>query len=961
MSQASVHLCIDISDPWFGLRVKLVWIEPLPQGAHKVEVLDPLHSGFNQSALFRKIQKHPNGYLLGHFSRIAVEKYFFQSGISHLDLLDFRNMQPSERRLVASRYIGMVYDSLRYLQESNTHNLSYWISGIGKTKEEKQKLFKLKVFPSPVSIQLQAVQRSSEIEFKFYYSFESSTYVEPDLQFWGKLLIHNSTLYLAQNPKLFNEFYQRHPTGKGIISQKDFPNYYVDFLASFLRKYHLSIPLGLEKEVEIITPECQVHVKEYMQDFLMLTPQYRYGAQVLEYNDDKTLKPDSSVGHAAILLRDLDFEKAFYDKVQALHTSFKSQLSNSFFYLPFKEVLKNQWFVKATRQLNEEGVTVTGVEDLKTFKLDRLHPSLDVQLTLGNNCVEMRPVVQWGNQEASLRNLRSAILANQRFVPLPDGTLGILPDAWVEDYGVFFRIGSFESNHIRLSLLHLQLFKGKSVMQSFPKPILEKMEQVEAHLQEAHTLLTPIPASIQATLRDYQAEGFRWMIRLHTLGWGGCLADDMGLGKTLQTITFLQYLIDSGSTKPHLVVCPVSLIFNWETELRKFAPTISFITYTSQQRDLHPPDTPHYQVVISSYGMVRSDIELFAAIEWGYIVLDESHTIKNPAAATTMALMELQSDNKLILSGTPLQNNTFDLYSQFSFVNPGLLGTREQFKQYFALEIDKNGNQSRSLQLRSILEPFILRRTKEQVAKDLPARSEIVLWCEMTEPQRAIYDLMRKDYRKTLAQKFSEEGIEKSSMHIMEALLRLRQICDDPRLVPTHKQSDSTGVKIDTLISEIEENGSNHKVLVFSQFVEMLHLIRARLEQDRIEFAYLDGSTPQEDRQKQVQLFQEDAQVRVFLISLKAGGVGLNLTQADYVYLVDPWWNPAAEQQAIDRAHRIGQTKPVFAYKMICKNSVEEKIMLLQEKKSKLAKDLISSEPSFFKSLSAEDIDYLLS
>jgi non-specific serine/threonine protein kinase len=433
----------------------------------------------------------------------------------------------------------------------------------------------------------------------------------------------------------------------------------------------------------------------------------------------------------------------------------------------------------------------------------------------------------------------------------------------------------------------------------------------------------------------------------------------MGLGKTLQTISFIKFVKDKYPGSTQLVVCPTSLIFNWENELQKFCPDIKYHTHYGLQREFSENEFSAYDVILTSYGVVRNDIEDLSGFLWQYIILDESQAIKNPDARVTKAILQLRSVNRVILSGTPIQNNTSDLFAQFNFLNPGLLGSREFFNREFSQPIDKLGSKEKTQHLKKLIHPFTLRRTKEQVAKDLPDKTITVLWCTMEAEQRKLYNQYRDGYRNKLLKKIDEQGIAKSGMDVLEGLLRLRQICDHPALV-TKKEDETMGsVKIEELTREIQENAGDHKLLIFSQFTEMLRLIRKQFEGSGISFCYLDGSTTLPHRQEQVTKFQEDESVKAFLISLKAGGVGLNLTVADYVYIVDPWWNPAAEQQAIDRAHRIGQTRKVFAYKMICKDSVEEKILQLQERKKMLADDLIQEDAGFVKNLSRDDIEFL--
>jgi SNF2 family DNA or RNA helicase len=417
-------------------------------------------------------------------------------------------------------------------------------------------------------------------------------------------------------------------------------------------------------------------------------------------------------------------------------------------------------------------------------------------------------------------------------------------------------------------------------------------------------------------------------------------------------------------------------LYNWEAEMKKFVPDLSSYLHYGAGRELDQETFSRARVILTSYGMLRSDIRQLSAWKFGYVILDESQAIKNPASVARRAVQQLRSRNRLALSGTPVQNSTFDLYAQMDFLNPGMLGSQDFFRAQFATAIDRNGDAAAAARLRKLVYPFILRRTKEQVARDLPDKTEMILWCEMGEEQRRIYDQFKESYRAALLDRIGEEGMGKSSIYILEGLTKLRQICDSPALLkggPAGAGSaglaagaagggyPNVSAKLEELIREIEENVGHHKALVFSQFTSMLQLIRLALEEKGIPYLYLDGGVPADERRRVVSQFQAEDDTRIFLISLKAGGVGLTLTAADYVYLVDPWWNPAAEQQAIDRSHRIGQEKKVFAYRMICRDTVEEKILQLQERKKRMAGDLIADEAGFVKTLTREDVDYLFS
>ncbi|NQX86923.1 MAG: DEAD/DEAH box helicase [Flavobacteriaceae bacterium] len=421
---------------------------------------------------------------------------------------------------------------------------------------------------------------------------------------------------------------------------------------------------------------------------------------------------------------------------------------------------------------------------------------------------------------------------------------------------------------------------------------------------------------------------------------GGILADDMGLGKTLQVISFITYLKEYyKKATPHLVVVPTSLIFNWENEIKKFSPSLKVHKYVGIERNTKHLSILKADIILTTYGTLINDIEVLKEITYNWIILDESQAIKNPNSKRYKAARLLQGENRLALTGTPIENNTFDLYAQMNFLNPGLLGTMSHFKKEFSDPIDKDRNKEASELLSKMIHPFLLRRTKKQVATELPEKSESILYCEMGDKQRKVYEHFKEKYKNYLLEKIDENGAARSQMYVLEGLTKLRQICNCPSLLNEEEDFGKSSVKLDILIDNIKLKTSQHKVLVFSQFTSMLHLIQERLDNENIAYEYLDGKT--KNREKKVSNFQNDDTLMVFLISLKAGGTGLNLTKADYVFLVDPWWNPAVESQAIDRSHRIGQTKQVIAYRMICKDTIEEKIMALQKNKKEVSNSVI--------------------
>lgn len=748
------------------------------------------------------------------------------------------------------------------------------------------------------------------------------------------------------------------------------------YVLPWLAKYPVDISDKLNIIMSAATMQPHVALSELNESNLMIRGEFTYEDAVVEYTaeenvlieeeESKDERSDSfkgnvhrnNAGKLRIVRRDKEGEKRLHEYLRALHPSFSKQYNNSYYYLPFDEVMRKGWFIGLLRNVQEQGYPIHGLSGLQKFRYSSHTPQFVIGVTSNVDCFDVKINVHWGDQEVPLKEIRMAIMNWQDTIMLADGTLGHIPEEWARQYGLLLRTGKEHNGVLRVSKMHFALLED--IPEHMDDVSRREMEERKKKLLGYDSIeKVALSGEINASLRPYQLSGFHWMQALDELGWGGCLADDMGLGKTLQTISFIQFVKEKYPGSTQLVICPTSLIFNWESELQKFAPSLKFRRHYGTQRELKEEHIEDVDVVLTSYGMVRNDIERLSGVGWQYIILDESQFIKNPDARTTRAILQLRSVNRIILSGTPVQNNTFDLFSQFNFLNPGQLGNREFFNREFAVPIDKFGNKEKAQYLRKLIHPFTLRRTKEQVAKDLPDKTVTVLWCTMEASQRKLYNEYRDGYRSKLLKKIDDEGIAKSGLDVLEGLLRLRQICDHPVLVNDSEEQRDSSVKINELIREVTENAGDHKLLIFSQFTQMLHLIRDEFERTGIKHCYLDGSTSLNKRQEEVERFQKDDAIKAFLISLKAGGVGLNLTTADYVYIVDPWWNPAAEQQAIDRAHRIGQQRKVFAYKMICKDSVEERILQLQERKKNLADDLIREDANFVKTLSREDVEFL--
>lgn len=841
------------------------------------------------------------------------------------------------------------WDGLKILAEGETFSKS----NLQEIQFAEEPVYAdLKVLYSEKFITVQVLFR--DVDHKVIISVD-----DEKKMYYGRLIYTKSKLYLNNNHKLA-EFLISMPYGELKIPTK----YQNKVLKELLYPLSANFGVKLPEELSVIMKELEmlpaVHLREFEEKFLIIEPKFHYGDYELGVQDDEDYFVEEE-GQKYILLRNKEEESAFIEYLKSMHSIFRTQNYLPYFTIPFDDVMKNNWFLNFSRDLMAKGIKMIGFSELKKFKYNTTKPTWDMKISSGIDWFDVKITAMWGDQEMSFRDIKKAIQSGQNFVVLGDGSFGMLPEEWLAKYSNLFRFGVDDKDGLKINKKQFNIVEALFDQIDNEEVLAEINDKKQKLLNIDKIKMQEIPETIQATLRPYQVTGYQWMQVLDEISWGGCLADDMGLGKTLQAITFLAFVKKKYGNVTSLIVCPTSLIFNWESELKKFAPELNFHIFYGLDRTFDDDHFNEYDIIITSYGIVRNDIERLMKFEWEYVILDESQAIKNPDAISTKAVQLLKSRNKFILSGTPLQNNTYDIYAQFNFLNPGMLGAREFFRQEFANPIDKNGDKDAGMMLRKMITPFILRRTKAEVAPDLPEKTESVLWCQMDKTQKSMYDEYKDYYRNALMQKIEKEGMGKAGMYILEGLLRLRQICDDPRLIKDKDVKPTKGIKIKELMREIEENMGNHKMLVFSQFTEMLALIKEEFDASNVKYCYLDGSTAAHERKNQVEIFQNDPNIHVFLISLKAGGVGLNLTEADYVYLVDPWWNPAVEQQAIDRTHRIGQKNKIFAYKMICKDSVEEKIMVLQEKKLAISKEIIQEDTAFFKSLSKDDINFLFS
>ncbi|MFT5193430.1 MAG: non-specific serine/threonine protein kinase [Candidatus Promineifilaceae bacterium] len=685
-----------------------------------------------------------------------------------------------------------------------------------------------------------------------------------------------------------------------------------------------------------------------------------------EYNDNVSKRDESrTTGLNFIRVkRNLEFEFGIAQQLSSPSSGLKkSAASNEMGVFTLRSNTKPiDFLLKKVPNLTAEGYEVFGEENLSSVRVNRNTPSMSLTVSSGIDWFDVQTLVMFGDIQVKLPELRRVLRKKERFIKLADGSIGEIPEDWVEKYKHLFNLGEQTNEGTRFGQYHLTLIDQ----------LLGDADQVsldatyEARLKKLKDFSgikpVPLPDGFRGELRPYQKAGYDWLHFLQEFHFGGCLADDMGLGKTVQMLAFLASVCqENPGQAAALIVMPRSLLTNWEREAEKFTPNLKTHIHFGLDRDMGLFD--QYDIIFTTYGTMRRDIEILRNYKFSTIVLDESQAIKSPAAQVSKAARLLVGERRFTMSGTPVENSTFELWSQFAFLNPGLLGRIDYFKREFGNPIEKKQDEETAQFLQGMVFPFILRRTKGQVAPDLPPRTDEIVYTDMEDAQRLFYNNIRDDYRAQILGVVENKGVQGARMKVLEGLLRLRQICNHPKLV--NQTYDGGSAKMDYLLEHLTnlavpaEDGKPHKALVFSQFVQMLKLLGPELKKRNLRFAYLDGSTTK--RQEQIDAFQNDPDIPFFLISLKAGGVGLNLTAADYVIHIDPWWNPAVEMQATDRTHRIGQDKPVFVKKLITRNSIEEKILELQQRKQKLVDRLIATESSFFKDLTPEDIQVLFS
>jgi superfamily II DNA or RNA helicase len=811
--------------------------------------------------------------------------------------------------------------------------------------------------------------RRSETETRYFPTIKYQG-LRIDFMFKEAQIVSNQPAWLLLNDMIY--FFEQAIEGKKLlpflnkryitIPKSTEETYFEKFVSPLIEKYHVYAE-GFEIKTEKHEPIPTIKIIYVDGGISQLQLYFKYGSYAFVMGNEKKvtvrlLKEDDNYIFTRIK-RDTAFEKQKFSLLLDMGLKKTSALFHNLEVLTDRDEDQSyaiiNWVNEHISILKNAGFEIEQHTGTKKFLL--AVNKIDFEIKEDNDWFDINAIVYFGTHAVPFLSLKQHILHKKREFTLPDGTIAIIPEKWFSKYGSIFSL-SDGGKSLKLKKHHIGLINELAEDGITSITLSRKLQRLNDFENIADVQM---PANFKGDLRSYQKAGYNWFSFLREYHFGGCLADDMGLGKTIQTLAMLQKLKEesdlTGTHSPSLIVMPTSLIYNWLNEAKKFTPKLKIHAHTGSSRDKDVSLFSDYDIVITTYGITRVDIDLLKDFYFSYIILDESQNIKNPSSKSFKAVKTLKSKYKLILSGTPVENSVSDLWTQLTFLNPGLLGTQAFFNEEYVQAIEKRKDEEKARKLQAIIKPFVLRRTKEQVAAELPSKTEQVFYCNMSEDQASYYEKTKSAYRNDLLSSMDDGTYAQKQVQLLQGLTMLRQLANHPVMIDESYESDSG--KFENVIHTLDNVlKGGHKVLIFSQFVKHLNIFKNYFVQEDISFAYLDGAT--KNRGEIVAEFQQNTELKVFLISIKAGGVGLNLTQADYVFILDPWWNPAVEQQAIDRSHRIGQDKKVFIYKFIAKDTVEEKILALQNRKKRLASSLITTEESFFKSLSKEDIREIL-
>ncbi|SKB54860.1 Helicase conserved C-terminal domain-containing protein [Sphingobacterium nematocida] len=771
----------------------------------------------------------------------------------------------------------------------------------------------------------------------------------------NKTVLFIDDFYIEQ---VLNKF--KHSDFKVFVLKQDIECFYEDIIKPLLERFPVQFS-SFRPESDYMSTSSVEMLRildlNVSDDYLHLEAKVAFGdiaVPILDYQNPQILW--SCDNQLMVAKRNYNEELEFASFVASQHELFNDESTSHSWRLPLVSIAKTSWIERLKRSCRENQIKLNLDRIQLGSKYYPYEPKWKVRdvLTHGN-FLHIQLSFNLGNLSLDLSGFERYLFDKKNWYIVNSDQYVYISDSLRSMFIPLFSQGRIEGEY--LVLTSAQCLSFQAVLEKIdPSIINEGLRSRREKLENMKEIpLVSVPATIKATLRPYQLAGLSWMAFLQEFQWGGILADDMGLGKTLQVISLLEYYYERNpNSGPSIIIVPNSLLFNWQNEFQKFAPAREIVIYHGTKRkDIS--ELGEGSVVLTTYGTAMADVLFLRNLVFSYMILDESQAVKNRNSKRFEYLYDLKSSYRIAMTGTPIENGIQDIYAQMTLVNPGFFGNYRAFNNAYKGIAQEESRDETLGSLQKMIQPFMLRRTKMQVALDLPDKMETTLLVDMLPAQRKVYDKYRKIYQGEVADNLNSADPSKSKFVAMEALNKLRQICNSPALLKD-ESFNSDSIKLDQIEEILSEVVPGHKVLLFSFFTSMLQLVEERVKAKEVGYAYLDGKLSQQQRQEAVERFQGDESCRVFLISLKAGGTGLNLTAADYVYILDPWWNPAVEVQAIDRCYRIGQEKHVNAYKIVCKDSVEEKILVLQEHKKQLADGLILDETNLMKTLSKEEL-----
>lgn len=888
--------------------------------------------------------------LIEEFSPNQITKRFSKKDIKPAQFLKkFLSQENTEKLLkpYLEMRISKILDKLRgttiYLRERD-HPAQY--------------PFKIEHFPATVSFHF---KRTEEGTTYWPEILHNKTYVRPSST--DSFLLCNEGSWLAIGKTIYH--FEQDIEGKRLvpfltkrtikIPKASEKAYYQKFVRHTAELYP-TVFRGLHIRKANKQPSFKGFISSTATDKVLLKVQYENTLIDIDSKKLKVIEIEKNGNDFAIIELDRDFEKEQEIRQLLNDINFVYKKNSRFETLGGENAIQlvNENF----ELLNENGITIELLDFEQVYFLGK--PSIEIGLNEKIDWFDINAVIRFGKFEIPFFKIKKNILNNDPEFVLPDGSIGLIPEEWFARFRYVFAFAEKGEEGIILNKQHFGLVSDEMNQLQQPK-ITNKPHELRLN------------GSLAKTLRPYQKEGFDWLAQLSANNLAGVLADDMGLGKTLQTIALLDavyqeevadkeqtdlFTFSSTEVEPTLIVVPSSLIHNWASEIRRFSDQLTFHIHAGQHRNQDPLMFKRHHIIITTYGLLRNDFDFLSSIKYRYLILDESQVIKNPISKIAKVVNQIQASHRLALTGTPIENSLSDLWSQMNFLNKGLLGSYNFFKSEFVSPIEKHHDESKKEKLKKLVFPFVLRRTKEEVAKELPPLSEQTLTCEMVSEQKKLYDSIKSKYRNYIFNELDDAAAHKNRFVVLKGLTELRLIANHPNIYD--EESDVPSGKFQMVKERLQgvlEAG--HNVLIFSQFTRHIALLENHLKSLQIRYAKLTGATT--NRKQAIDAFTDDPNCHVFLISLKAGGIGLNLTKADYVFLLDPWWNPFAEKQAIDRAYRIGQKNNVISYRFITKNSIEEKIVTLQNRKRKLAGEFIPTGSKSGFEFDTNDLDELFS